>query len=397
MALRLPRLNGDLFPLLLLLSVYGFALSLLLGRGSYKPCLYLCGYATLGILASTRPPRLDRDILAVVGLGALLLGQGLAMAGDKLWGSAHTALFGATLLVFALRLLPDRLAQGRPPPHAAIAASLLLVAVLAHAIAYPLKLNQAGLYSNLHYLALFSVTTLPLLFYFAATIQNRLRWLCILALAVDFWLLLKTQSRPGYLALLASALASLPFLSRRCQSLALGSILLLPLGLYFSGLFGFAARVDDLAANFLKEERMIIWRETWAMQLRSPPLEWAFGHGFGAYFWNYQPISSYHDKEDFTFPHNYFLEVLYSHGLLGLTLVVLAYASFFWKLAITTWRCQDQTGTRFGIMLISVASAELVQSFLTLPLFSRHQLYPFGLLLGASLYYFRKYTPHERH
>lgn len=394
---RLPRLNGDFFPALLLLSIYGFALSLLLGRGTYQPSLYLCALATAGMLVFRRDEiRPERPTLVFLGLGSILLAQGLAMAGDRLTGGFHIALSWTMLVVFAIQLLPERFRECRPPSHAAVAAVCLLVFVLAQVAAYPLKLNKAGLFSNLHYLALFSVITLPLLFYFALAVQGARRGLYALALVGDFWLLMKTQSRPGFVALLAGALATLPFLSRPYRWAALLAIVLLPTLLYVTGVFGFAARVDDLAANFLAEERVAIWRETWAMQTRSSALEWWLGHGFGGYFWDYQSVSSFHGVEEFTFPHNYFLELLYSHGIAGLAIVSIAYGLFFGKLASATSSCHDTTQKLVGVVLIGMASADLVLGFLTLPLFSRHNLYPFSLILGASLYYLRNNAPHER-
>jgi O-antigen ligase len=385
---RFPSLDGGWFPGLLLVSVYGFALAQLLGRGIYRQFLYLCAFALLGLLVSRRGAlRLERPMLLLLALGAVLLAQGWVLAEQPMKGGFHAALACTLLVVGAIQYLPA-------PPRLGLVAAGLAFAVLAHSAGYLLKLNEAGLYANLHYLALFSVLTLPVLSYCAIRLQGWRRWLCALAVFGDFWLLLKTQSRPGYLALLAGALVTVPFLSRRYRMAAFGGILLLPSLLYLTGAFGFAARINDLVAHFFEEERMFIWRESWRMQQDSTLLQWGLGHGFGAYYWDYQRYSSFHLVEEFTFPHNYFLELLYSHGLVGLVLVTLAYGLFFATLASAIRRAAPQRKLA-GITLFSAASAGLALGFLTLPVFSRHNLYPFSLILGASLVYLRETDTHE--
>lgn len=385
---RFPSLDGGWFPGLLWVSVYGFALAQLLGRGIYRQFLYLCAFALLGLWVSRREwPRLERPVQVFLILGAALLAQGYALAEQPMKGGFHTALACALLVVGAIQYLLT-------PPRLGVIAAGLSWAVVAHIAGYLLNFNKAGLYANLHYLAFFSVLTLPVLCYCVVRLKGWRRWLCALAVLGDFWLLMKTQSRPGYLALLVGALVTVPFLPRRYRVPALGGIFLLPSLLYLTGAFGFAARINDLAAHFLQEERMFIWRESWRMQQDSTLLQWGLGHGFGAYYWDYQRYSSFHLVEEFTFPHNYFLELLYSHGVAGLALVTLACGLFFAKLASAIRRAGPQRKLA-GITLFSAACAGLALGFLTLPVFSRHNLYPLSLVLGASLVYLRETAPHE--
>ena len=385
---RFPSLDGGWFPGLLPVSVYGFALAQWLGRGIYRQFLYLCAFALLGLWMSRREwPRLERPMRVFLALGALLLAQGFMLAEQPMKGGFHTALACTLLVVGAIQYLPS-------PPRLGLVATGLAFAVLAHIAGYLFKFNKAGLFANLHYLAFFSVLSLPVLCTCALRLKGWRRWCCALAVLGDFWLLMKTQSRPGYLALLAGALVTVPFLARRYRVAALGGIVLLPSFLYLTGAFGFAARINDLAAHFRQEERMFIWRESWQMQQDSTLLQWALGHGFGAYYWDYQRYSSFHLVEEFTFPHNYFLELLYSHGVVGLVLVTLAYGLFFAKLASAIRRAEPARKL-FGITLFSAASAGFALGFLTLPVFSRHNLYPFSLVLGASLVYLRETATHE--
>jgi O-antigen ligase len=387
---RKPELSGGLPGNLLCLSVYGFALSLLLGRGTYKPSLYLCAFAVAGILVRNRDRlRLQRSVQILLGLGLVFLLQGIAMADRPIPGGFHWALAWSALAATAVTLLPDRINARYRLDHGSVSAALLLIFVAAQAVAYSVKFNKAGLFSNIHYLALYSVITLPVLYFFTLRTQKALRWIFILALAGDFWLLMKTQSRPGFLALLAGALATVPFLPARHRLIALGATLLIPAALYFTGIFGFAARINDLATNFVREERLTIWRETLGMLSDNSVSEWWFGHGLGQYYWDYQAISSFHRIEDYSSPHNFFLDLLYSHGITGLALFMLAYGLFFGKLAAATLASHQPSRRLVGILLISITTADLVHGFLTIPFFSRHNLYPLSLILGAGFRYFR--------
>jgi hypothetical protein len=394
---RLRRVSRECFQNLLVLSVYGFALSLLLGRGTYKPSLYVCAFAVAGVLALHRGPvHLEKPLLVALGLGAIFLAQGLIAAHGAISGNFHVALAWSMLAAAAVTLLPARFGRRRRLTHDGAASVLAVIFVVAQVVAYMSEFRKAGLFSNIHYLALYSVITLPILYYFAQNARAALRWVFVLSLVGDFWLLLKTQSRPGFLALLASSLVIIPFLSSRNRGLALAAILLVPGALYVADGFGFAARINDLAIHFFHEERLAIWRETLAMQSKSSWAEWWFGHGLGQFFRDYQAVSSFHQErhEDYFSPHNYFLDLLYSHGIVGLILFLIAYGLFYGKLAAMVLSSRENPLRAVGILLISVTTADLVHTFLTTPFFSRHNLYPLSLIVGVGLRYFRNDPRH---
>jgi O-antigen ligase len=391
------RSAGAVFEGLLLLGVYGFALSLLLGRGTYKPSLYVCAAGMAGLCACRRfRVRLDGPVLAMLGFGMVFLVQGWMTAAGPIEGDFHWALLWSMLAAAGVVWLPGRVAAGLS--HRTVIAALLVLFVAAQIVAYrflPAGSIRAGLFSNIHYLALFSVITLPILYFLVMRDRSALRWLFLLVLAGDFWLLMRTHSRPGYLALLAAALVTVPFLSLRVRLGAVAVILLVPAALYCSGLFGFAARIDDLVANFAQEERPVIWRETWVLLKESSWMEWWFGHGLGQFFGDYQGISSFHYKEDYASPHNYFLELLYSHGIAGLVLFVVAWGLFYGKLAAAISASREKGQREYGILLLGITTAQLVLGFLTIPFFSRHNLYPLSLILGAGLRYITDLRRHD--
>jgi hypothetical protein len=381
----------------LLAGVYGLALSLLLSLGTYKEALYLCALGTAGCLILGVPrARLDRPVWVMLGFGAVFLVQGWLMAARPIAGRFHLVLAWSMVAAMAVALLPDRI--GRGLSHHTLLGGLLVAFVAVQTVAFEVvtKKYWAGLFSNIHYMAFYSVTTMPMLACLAVQAKSRFRWVFALALLGDFLLLMKTHSRPGYLALLAAALATVPFMAPRIRLAVLAGIVLVPALLYFSGLFGFAARWDDLITHFGEEERPAIWRETWGLLQKDSGLQWWLGHGFGQFYEDYLVIPVNHWWKDYyASPHNYVLELLYSHGWVGLILFVAAFVLFFRALASAVSGDTDGIRRQMGITLASIATAQFVIGFLTLPFFARHNLYPFSLVLGASLRYISIVRRHD--
>lgn len=392
-ARRLSRFRR--FPeFLLLFGVYGFALSLLIGRGTYEPALLILGLAVpLALVGRGSPYRLPRPIPPMLALGGLFLLQGVGVAARPIAGDFHLALAGAMIAATAVCMVP--VVPASRFDHARAIVILLLVFVVANGIAYELRVHKlirtknpeaVAMFSNMHYLALYAVTTLPVLAYLTLDRRGVWRWLVLVLLAGDFWLLLVSRSRPGYLALIAAAIVTLPFLSGRLRPWVLAAVTGIPVLLYLFDVSGFANRVDDFWLNLAREERAAVWRETWQLQRGSSVSQWLFGHGLGQFFWDYQTVSSFHDSHrDHSSPHNYLTEVLYSHGVFGLLIFVAAYGELFRRLALATRRSQSDATRRVGIVLLSVTTAELAMGFFTIPFFSRHNLHPFSLVLGADL------------
>lgn len=376
-----------MFQGLLVLGVYGFALSLLLDVGLYRLSLYLCSAAILGLaLVSSPPLRVSRPTLALLGVGLIFLAQGWTMAVGPIGGQFDRALIWSMVAVVAIVLLPPR--ASRQFSHESALAWLMLAFVapqVEQSLLRP-KLHY-GLFHNIHHLALYSVMTLPVLCYLVRRIQGAMRWWLIAALVGDLFLLLKTQSRPGYLALLVAVLVAVPFLSSRLRWLTLTGTVVIPTALYFSGLFGFAARINDLVVNFAKEERPLIWKETLAIQMRSTWSEWWFGHGLGQFYENYRAAPSYNYDDHFASPHNYVLDLLYSHGLTGLALLIVAYTLLYRNIIASLSASRDSEYRQLGIIIISIVTAQLFMGFLTVPFFSRHNLYPLALILGVAMKY----------
>jgi O-antigen ligase len=389
---------------LLALGVHAYALSLLMGRGTYEPALIICAVAVAPrVLDPEGRSRLRGPLIWVLLAGVAFLVPGIWMASRPIGGDFHWALASCLLATTAIVMLPLG-PDARPNPSTA-AAFMMMVFVAFHLAgnAWGVQENKvgwAGGFNNIHYMALFAVMSMPLLIYLTLGAGGRVRRLLAGALAADFWLLMQSHSRPGYLALIATALVFLLFVAPRRRWLGALALLLLLSGVYASGLFEFSARINDFLTHLDQEERAVIWREFLRLQENSTPAQWLFGHGLGQYFMDYQAISSFHDlphglNRDFSSPHNFFLEVLYSCGVWGLLVFLSGYLAWF-RAVIQAIRANQIPEWRgLGLMLLSVMTAQLTMCFFTIPFFSRHHLHPLSLILGASLAYLQQGRNHE--
>lgn len=312
------------------------------------------------------------------------------MADGPILGDFDRALIGGITMLIAISLLPEKIGQ---PSHRVITIMLLLAFVIAHSIAYWTHPREqwAGLFSNIHYLALYSVITLPVFFYFLFVKQSIYRWISGIGLTADVLLMLESHSRPGYLACLASALVIVPMLAPRFRMGVICAVIIVPIILYVTNPFHFSDRINDLIIHFSQEERPSIWRETWNLMMKSSWSEWWFGHGLGQFYEDYQVIPEEHEwKSYYASPHNYFLELLYSHGWTGLFLFVISHGMLFFYLFTSISHSSNTVERQFGLMLLSSITAHIVMGFFTFPFFSRHNIYPFSLVLGASARYIAK-------
>lgn len=366
-----------------------------MGKGTYRDILPVCALALGGLLIARKGAiKFNRNVLALLLLGAGFLVDGFLMATNAIPGGFHRVIMWSMVLVLAINCLPLERHRINGGLHSSLILLCLTAFVVVQAFAVAAQINTiprpvklTGLFSNMHYLAQFSIITIPLIIFLIISGRGLLRFGLSLLLAGDLWLLMKSQSRPGFLAIILAALVILPLLSFKRGLLALATLIVLIGGLYGSDGFGFATRINDLIEHFFQEERLLIWRETLAMQSQSTLAEWWFGHGLGQFYWDYQKVSSFRRTDDFSSPHSYILELLYGHGIIGLSVFTLAVGYFLLSLYRTVNRTHDPGWHQFGIMLTSMAVADLLFGFLTMPFFSRHNLYPLILILGTGIWY----------
>ena len=376
----------------LTLGLWIFLLSLLISRGTYSAGLILMGLSLLlrGVYQQ-EPFNWTRALGVFMALMTGSVLQGVLMATDSP-GDMVVPLFGSMVVVAGILQLP-------PTPGSRIRWEPLLTAGLVFFVTLHLsydvfwtrwpKFGKSALFTNIHYMAQFAVFTLPFLVMEALRTLGRVRWLLVLVIFGDLWLLLESRSRPGYLSLIASVLVLLPHLGRGLRWQSLGLLLGVLGALYFGNVAHFQERINEMLLHFYEDERGEIWHESWLLQSKSTPMEWALGHGLGQFAHDYQVVSLLKRIKPYWSPHCFFFEILYSHGLFGVMVMVAAGVIFFQQLlkAIKGSIGADRT---LGLLLLATATAELVDGFFIIPFWSRNFLYPMSLVVGASFLYFQR-------
>lgn len=383
-------LYKDPVDLILAGSLALLVISLMFARGSYviavAGLVLGLGLRLIRDSGLARPPPLSR----LLGFLALLLGLGLlpnrgqfAFAGLPLLQSMVIILAFAQrptlpfrhwlyplLTAFvALHLFGDLIYKG--PPHRG----------------YP------GLFKNIHFLAEYAVLMAPVMVALTVKARGRARLLMGLLLCLDLALLLGSKSRPGFMALVASIVVVLPWLQGRQR----GALLLLAGGtlgaLYALDVLGFASRINEFLAHIREDERAEIWSGTLGLLEGNSPWEWLFGHGLGQFLVDYHALSLIRQTKTWIGPHNFVLEILYSHGATGLILVLGS------GLMLSVWvvrqiRAETDPDRRSEVLvLLAMMTGLLVHAFFTVPFFSRDFLLPLAVILGLWIWRRRPLPP----
>lgn len=394
-----------LSPVILLLGIYGFAISLAFQLGGYRSFLHasLLPFAWMlfqgrGTLPWSKP------LWWLLGLGGVFLLQGLAMATGPIEGGHHEVLGWSLFAAILITLLPAQV--GPRGDHRSLLAVITVVFVLAQVGAWFWRPQPymdgrlLGVFSNPHYLALYTLLALGLLIYLIDFYRGWRGWLLGVVLVLDVLLLILSRSLPAWLGLVAGTLVLLPYAPRWRAVMTLALFLLLLAGVHLSGWFDLSIGIKTALIYLASDERWVLWREFWILQQESTGWQWLLGHGFGQFLNDYMPVSSFHAQRvepyfDFASPHNYFLELLYSHGFIGVLLLCLGYGLWLGGLVrgINTSGTVDQR--RQGMLLLSLVTAQCVLGFFTMPFFARHNLFPVSVLLGISLRYLAAREKHD--
>lgn len=267
-----------------------------------------------------------------------------------------------------------------------IATLVILIYVIGQLIALFLYGKPFGTTKNPHYLAFYSAVSLIVSIYCFCKGAQYFKYffgICIFFLG---FFLLHTGSRPAWLGLLFSAIMVIAFfLDKKIKLQAFASLLALVLILSITNLGGFFDRAKDLIQSVSTEERVTIWEDTWAMQVDSSVFEWAVGHGMNSFEDDFKPYSTYHQKRiDFNSPHNYFLEVLYISGLLGLVLFLMMIWSIYKRLI--SYILANDEGKAIYIMLFSIFTTCFIFAGITLPFFNSQSMNVIAYVTGIMFF-----------
>jgi hypothetical protein len=238
-----------------------------------------------------------------------------------------------------------------------------------------------GTFTNIHYLATFVVLVLPVLFYFFWTTPGWGKIVFVLLILMDAELLLRTGSRPAFLAIIIGAVFTLFVLvdgRRRWVGVAL--VIFSFIALYITDYAHFATRIEDFIVHLADEERLQFWVKAWNTLKENSLTTWIFGHGIGWF-----PIDYTRDSiliHTFVSPHSFILEILYLNGIIGFLLVFGGLTLLLVTGVIAARHSGEKKDGVFLKCILVVYLVWLVNCGVNFPFYSKYSQYPLAFILG---------------
>jgi O-antigen ligase len=240
-----------------------------------------------------------------------------------------------------------------------------------------------GTTKNPHYLAQGCMLLLFLMGYLWRNLNSLQRLFVVLQGATLLWLLIRTQSRPAWLGLLLGLVVLFLFLPPRQKFVLLAGFSSIIGLLFITDLGNFTDRVMDLYRNITTEERIVIWQNMWQMLCSGSSVQWLIGHGMDSFFENFKNFSEYHRHGiNYNSPHNFFLELLYIHGYLGLSVTIIFFMLLYSRL-IRLYRLGIHPD--LCVFILVMLTANLFFSSITLPFYTAYNLNVIAIAIGAMI------------
>jgi O-antigen ligase len=119
----------------------------------------------------------------------------------------------------------------------------------------------------------------------------------------------------------------------------------------YAGIDAVLARFESLGqAGYFEENRISIWRDAWNMAKE----HWILGEGLGTFRWSFPAYERIQSDIPARYAHNDYLQVLSEVGIIGLALLIWAFAAA-WRVAARNLRNTRDALTR-GIGLASIGA-----------------------------------------
>ena len=275
--------------------------------------------------------------------------------------------------------------------------ALILAASVSNFVAVVIYSLPHGLTSNPHYLSLQAIMVIPTTIYLFKSSDIFSRTLLIFVFMMELYLLLVSESRPAWLALVTGCIIALPFFRLKTRLLAAVILIFVPFFIYYFGILGADVRIDDLLNNISKEERVAIWSDAITMQQDSDLFHWVFGHGLGSFVHDFPAYSTFHDPSyhisgaiDFVSPHNFIIEILYTSGITGLILVLIGEFLFIYALLRLWWNTNFDSQKILVVLILVLFVAHFIHTFLTIGFFSKQSIFFLSVFIGVEFYLFKR-------
>ena len=256
-----------------------------------------------------------------------------------------------------------------------------------------------GLFDNPHLTSLFTVIIFILGVYYWLTASKTYElWIACFLVFNSLLLLFYLSSWIGFSSLIGSMIIMIilknnhhSYITALCLSFFI-SVILLSVDFSRSG-NNEVESILRLNSYPIADERLVLWGDSWKMQVESSLQNWVFGHGFGGFRENFSEYSSFSNAIQFVFPHNFLLEVLYNNGLLG----VLSFLSAFTGIIIKLHKNYRISKDILNILAIMLVVSLFLFGFLTLPLLSKYNTYSLSFVIGFSLWILKRQSSTNEH
>jgi hypothetical protein len=237
-----------------------------------------------------------------------------------------------------------------------------------------------------HYIASFTITLLPVIFYFfwVSTVWHKFFFVIVGVLNID--ILLKSRSRPAIIGIIFSAaLVTVFSASTKYKWLSVFLMIGFCAFIYFTDYGEVHTILEELIVNLSKEDRWLIWKESWLMLKGNSLFSWIFGNGIGSFRLAYPEFTSIERNKVLVSTHSFFIDILYESGVIGALLV---FGGFV--LLIILALCASKTTVDknkkilTGCMGVNLL-AWLFHSGFTVPFYSKYAQYSLAFILGLIL------------
>jgi hypothetical protein len=244
--------------------------------------------------------------------------------------------------------------------------------------------RPAGTFEGIHKLAIFAVLVIPFIFYYCWITNGwyRYLWVAVGLIAID--LLLQTGSRPAFLGIISGTVFVTIFLVKsRYKWFGLAAITLILVALFVTNYANFASRIKEFIELWHEEQRIQMWATSWHTLGDNSFLDWIFGHGIGYFEVPYPgPLKT---ERIHVSPHNYFLHLLYTSGVIGFILVTVGFSILIGLLFRSARRSQEIKMRVLSRCLIVNFFSWLTLCGLNFSFYSKYSLYPLAFVLGPML------------
>lgn len=239
---------------------------------------------------------------------------------------------------------------------------------------------------NTFYLAIYAAFALIIAVYLFCSASKLLRFAFIIMSLVLLQFILFSSWRPVWLGLIIGSLFTLLLVKKRMRFKLILGMVLLQCVLLASNVGNYADRLIELAQKIRTEERTVIWHDAWKMQSASTPQQWLYGHGLKSFVGDFKEFSRFHREKNINYrsPHNIFLDVLYSSGILGLLLATLVIYYLYLNLIKITRN--DQYNAPLACAMLVMLTVSIIANGLNHGFFTRIGFYPVCFIFGTLIF-----------